>query len=140
MKFLVAVLFVLLSVQYAAAAEKFSVNLGGRKFSFEAEDNVTAREIFDKVPLNLKMMRYAEHEYYSELSFKPDFNSEKTSHIEAGHLYYWDGWNSFVINYEEYDISPYKVVHIGKFDEAEEICALLRDADASVNVTVEKEK
>ena len=138
MKFLITLLLVMLFIPYSEAAEKISLKIGDDNFSVEAEDNITAQEIFKNIPLNLKMTRYAGHEYYSELSFRPNFESEKTSHIKAGHLYYWDGWNAFVINYEDCDISPYKVVHIGSVDEAEKVCDLLRNADDKINITVKK--
>ena len=138
MKFLIAFMLVMLYVQCAGAAEKISLKINGENFSVEVQDNITAQEIFKNVPLALTMTRYAGHEYYSELPFTPSFDSEKTSSLKAGCLYYWDGWNSFVINYEDCDISPYKSVHIGSVDEAEKICAILRSAGGKISITVEK--
>ena len=121
------------------AAEKTSmaIKLGDKSYSIEMKDNVTIQDILEKLPLSLNMKRYAGHEYYAELPFRPAFAQEQTSHIQAGHLYYWDGWNAFVINYEESDITPYKVVHLGHVDDAEGICGYLRGADENIDVTVE---
>lgn len=69
---------------------------------------------------------------------RPEFAAERTSHIQAGHLYYWDGWNAFVINYEESSIEPYKVVHIGKINNADEFCAYLRKANDNISVNINK--
>ena len=120
------------------ASENIAIRIGDNVYSAILENNVTATEIFKHLPLTLELNRYAEHEYYSELPFKPEFARERTSHIKAGHLYYWDGWNAFVINYEDYDISPYKVVHIGTVNDASEIAEYLRGAGEKVNVTVQK--
>lgn len=115
------------------------IKLDGKNYTVKLEDNVTVRDILKKMPLSLNMQRYAGHEYYAELPFRPEFAAEKTSHIEAGHLYYWDGWNAFVINYEESDISPYKVIQLGIVNNAEDLCAYLRKTEENINVDVEKE-
>ncbi|MDD3220113.1 MAG: cyclophilin-like fold protein [Lachnospiraceae bacterium] len=81
------------------------------------------------------MTRYAGHEYYSELPFTPEFASETTSEILAGHVYYWDGWNAFVINYIDSDISPYNVVHIGEIADAS-ISDYLTGADETIHIQV----
>lgn len=53
----------------------------------------------------------------------------------AGHVYYWDGWNAFVINYVDYDIAPYKVVHIGEITDAK-ISSYLQNADENIVIRV----
>ena len=129
-RFMPAVIVFALVFFCGEACAGMSVNIGGK------EDNVTAREIAGHLPLKLEMKRYAGHEYFAELPFRPEFSTERTSHIKAGHIYYWDGWNAFVINYEDCDISPYKVVHVGTFTEPEEVCGLLRGADENITVSV----
>ena len=53
-------------------------------------------------------------EYYASLSEKPTIEGvTTTSDIKASGIYYWDGWNAFVINFEDTNIAPYRVVHIG---------------------------
>lgn len=138
MKILILALLILCTSGTAFSAEKASIliNIEDKNFSVELEDNVTIQEIFDKLPLSLNMSRFADHEFYAELPFRPKFAQEKTSHILPGHLYYWDGWNAFVINYEDSDISPYKVVHLGKIIEAEEVCNFLRTADEKISANV----
>ena len=122
------------------SAEKNSITISfaGKNYTAELEDNSTVRDILKGMPLSLDMQRYAGHEYYAELPFRPEFAAERTSLIQAGHLYYWDGWNAFVINYEESNIEPYKVVHLGKINNADEICAYLRKANDNVSVNINK--
>ena len=57
------------------------------------------------------------------------------SDIKAGHIYYWDGWNAFVINFEDYDISPYKVVHIGEI-KSEDISDILKNSGEIIDIEV----
>lgn len=87
-------------------------------------------------PLDLELVRYAGHEYYAELPETPEMSEDTTSHILAGHLYYWDGWNAFVINFEDYDITPYQVVHLGEITD-KEIVEYLRDAGNTINVKLD---
>lgn len=142
MKIAMLVLCVMLSIAAApfagVSSEKNSItiNFDRKSYIAELEDNATVRDILGKMPLSLNMQRYAGHEYYAELSFRPEFAAERTSHIKAGHLYYWDGWNAFVINYEESNISPYKVVHLGRINNADEICENLRNANEIISVNI----
>lgn len=113
------------------------VMINGTEFETVLDSNVTVDEITSELPLDLTLVRYAGHEYYAELPYTPVFAEERTSHIEAGHIYYWDGWNAFVINYEDYDISPYKVVHIGEITDPS-VSDMLRNAENEIAVKVEK--
>ena len=123
----------------ATKMEKQTMNfvIAGKTYKASVNDNKTSQDIIKNLPLSLNYVRYAEHEYYAELPFKPVFDKERTSHILAGHLYYWDGWNAFVINYKECDISPYKVVHIGEIED-KSIVKYLETADKNISVEVKK--
>ena len=109
-----------------------------KEYEVELFDSITKEEILSIRPLDLTLSRYAGHEYYAELPSKPTMDSNTTSNILAGHIYYWDGWNAFVINYEDYDISPYKVVHIGEIKD-KSIIEYLKNADKEINVKLEVE-
>ena len=54
---------------------------------------------------------------------------------QAGHVYYWDGWNAFVINYIDSDISPYKVVHIGEIKD-KSVCNILTAGADNIHIEV----
>ena len=96
----------------------------------------TLADILAMRPLDLELVRYAGHEYYAELPETPEMSEDTTSHSRAGHLYYWDGWNAFVINFEDYDIAPYQVVHLGEITD-KEIVEYLRDAGNTINVKLD---
>ena len=114
------------------------VIINNKEYEVILDENDTTKDILANMPLDLTLQRYAGHEYYSSLSFTPKFDTNRTSNIKAGHIYYWDGWNAFVINYEDYDISPYKVVHIGEIKD-KSIVDYLKSADNEINVKVEVE-
>ena len=114
------------------------VIINDKSYEVELFDSVTKNEIINMLPLELTLQRYAEHEYYSELPTKPTMDENTTSNILAGDIYYWDGWNAFVINYEDYDITPYKVVHIGEIKD-KSIVDYLRKADKNVKIKLEVE-
>ena len=113
-----------------------NIVINNKKYEVELIDGITAKEIKENLPLDLKLNRYAEHEYSGELPFTPTMDLNSTSKVLAGHLYYWDGWNSFVINYKDLDISPYKVVDLGEIKD-KSIVEILENADRSINVRLE---
>lgn len=140
MKLLFAVLFfTLLTVNCASASTGILINVDGKVYHAYTEANVTVREILERLPLKLDMTRYAGHEFFAELPFRPKSSETRTSQLKAGGIYYWGGGNSFVINFKDYDIAPYNSVYIGMVKEAEELCAYLRGAGESVSVSVEVE-
>lgn len=112
-----------------------NIKINNINYDVELDHNLTTNDILKNLPLELHLSRYANHEYYSELPFKPNFDKTRTSKIKAGHLYYWDGWNAFVINYEDYDITPYKVVHIGKILDTN-IIDILKNSNEEITVEV----
>lgn len=116
-------------------AESMKVIMNNKEYDVELDDNDTTKDILENMPLELTLQRYAEHEYYSSLSFTPKFDANRTSNIKAGHIYYWDGWNAFVINFEDYDINPYKVVHIGEIKD-KSIVDLLENGEENISAKV----
>lgn len=111
------------------------IELNDKKYDVILDNNKTTSEILKNTPIKLSMSKYANHEYYSELPFTPTFDENRTSQIKAGHIYYWDGWNAFVINYEDYDISPYKVVHIGEIVD-KSIIDILSNNNDNIDIIV----
>lgn len=115
--------------------QTMKIAIEGTEYEVLLDDNKTVKDILTNMPLDLSMVRYAGHEYYAELPFTPVFDENRTSEIKAGHVYYWDGWNAFVINYVDYDIAPYKVVHIGEISDAS-ISDFLTNAEEEISIQV----
>lgn len=97
--------------------EIINIIIDNKEYEAELENNNTVKDIMEHLPVEIVMERYANHEFSGKLPFKPASISEKTSNLKAGSLYYWEEGNSFVINYIDYDISPYSSVYLGKFKD-----------------------
>ena len=115
-------------------AKSMKVIMNNKEYEVELDNNDTTNDILSNVPFDLNIQRYADNEYYGELSFKPK-NTEGNSEIQAGHIYYWDGWNAFVLNFEDRNIAPYKVVHIGEVKD-KTIIDLLKNSEENISVKV----
>lgn len=113
------------------------ITLNAKTFEVDLDDNPTTRELLQNLPFNLEISDYAGHEYYGRLSFTLPSPKQQTSDLLAGHIYYWDGGNSFVLNYKNYNIAPYHSVHIGKITDKTFVETLL-SSGRSVVITVEK--
>ena len=115
--------------------DNMTIRLNEIEYEVTLDQNETVKDIVSNMPLNLDVVRYAGHEFYSELPFTPTFDKDRTSEIKAGHVYYWDGWNAFVINYIDSDISPYKVVHIGEVKD-KSVCDILATGTDNIQIEV----
>lgn len=98
--------------------------INDKVYEIDLDLNTTTADILTHLPFEMEMAEYAGHEFYGTLPFTPANDRKQTSHLLAGHVYYWDGGNSFVINYKECDITPFKSVHIGEFNDKSIIEAL----------------
>ena len=112
------------------------LTLNEHEYNVTLNNNSTTDDILKLLPMTLKMQRYAGHEYYASLSETPTIEGvTTTSDIKAGGIYYWDGWNAFVINFEDTNIAPYKVVHIG--DVNGDIVSELSKSEDKITVNVQ---
>ena len=117
--------------------DKMEILIDNHEYQVVLFDSATKDDLLTKLPLNLTLTRYTNHEFKSNLPVLPKNSSNTTSNILAGHIYYWDAWNSFVINYEDYDISPNKVVHIGEITD-KSIIDYLRNSNDTIKVKIIK--
>ena len=115
-------------------AINMKVIMNNKEYEVELDNNDTTNDILANMPFDLNLQRYAGNEYYGELSFEPK-NTEGNSEIKAGHIYYWDGWNAFVLNFEDRNINPYKVVHIGEVKD-KTIIDLLKNSEENISIKV----
>ena len=141
MKALSAALGLLMICSAAFAAPKSVKNtmfvaINGKNYAVRLEANETAQAIAAALPLDLKMERFGGHEFWATLPFVPPFAVPRTSQVKSGHVYYWDGWNAFVINYIDSDIAPYNVVHVGEIAD-KTICAVLDKAPEHITAKAE---
>jgi|WetSurSiteA1Bulk_404760.scaffolds.fasta_scaffold42049_3 hypothetical protein len=112
------------------------ITIDGKEYTTTLNDNRTVVDIMNMLPLELKLERYAGHEYYSALPQKQSIKGvPMTSDAHAGGIYYYDGWTAFTILFTDANIEPYKVVHIG--DVNENIITALAKAGNTVMAKIE---
>ena len=93
------------------------ITIENHDFSVKLVESSTLDDILALLPLELELNRYAEHEYYADLPDKITTVPDQTSELQAGHLYFWPGGNSFVVNFKDYSIAPYKSIHLGEITD-----------------------
>ena len=108
------------------------LKINGKLYSISEEKSGLTKSISRLSPCSLVLSRSAGHEYYGALPEPADVTgARKTSHVEAGGIYYFQAWNAFSLNFKNMDIDPYQVHVIGKAD------ASLAEALASCGKSVE---
>lgn len=121
--------------QQKGVPSMMTIKISGKEYKVKLEDNITTQDLVKNMPLELNMVRYANHEYYDKLPITPRTAAGRTTILKAGYVYYWNGWNSLVINYIDYDISPYQVVPIGEVTDSS-INEVLKNSGEKIAVGV----
>lgn len=117
-------------------AKSLKLIINDEHFTALLNDNHTVEDLLKMLPMELTLRRYAQHEYYSSLPKKPSIKSvPMTSDAYAGGLYYYDGWSAFTVLFDDAQIAPYEVVHLG--DVNEEIISTLAASGDTVKVILE---
>lgn len=111
------------------------INLNDKEYVISVDDNDTARDVFENIGDAISLTKYAGHEYTTALWFDVAAGDKQTSELLAGHIYYWAPGNAFVINYVDYDISPYSSIHIGEFVD-KTICDVLMESKNEITVYI----
>ena len=117
--------------------KNMKIQINNTDYDVVVDDNQIANEIFNALPEMMQLSEFANHEYVGNLDFTPTTTEDQTSILGAGHIYYWAPGNAFVINYTEYDISPYKSVHIGEFVD-KTVCDVLQNSDDVITINIVK--
>ena len=105
--------------------------LDDKEYEINAAQNTICKSLKTMLPLNMKLSRSGEHEYYASLPQELNVTgAESTSHVKAGWLYYFKDWNAFALNFKEMDIAPYKVYVIAEISAGIENA--LQDASGTI--------
>lgn len=93
---------------------EITININGVDFTATLEDNETARELVNRLPLNIEMNELNGNEkyYYFDESFPS--NSSRIERIEKGDIMLY-GSDCLVLFYESFNTS-YSYTRIGKLD------------------------
>ena len=99
-------------------------------------DNPLAEKIASMCPFTLDYTRSGEHEYYATLPKKAvSAGSASTTNGHMNGLYYFEGWNALSIVFRDCDTAPFKIHHVGDFDE--NVSAVLEKLSNSIRITCE---
>lgn len=137
MKYLVTMGAVWAIINSAYAGESMKIQINGTEYVVQTDDNETVADIVANAPVALELSRYAGHEYTATLPFAPRDSATHTSRLMSGHVYWWAMGNSFVINFADYDIAPYKNVHIGHITDTS-VVDLLQNAGGTISIRIIK--
>ncbi|MBR4366889.1 MAG: hypothetical protein IKP43_08935 [Bacteroidaceae bacterium] len=113
------------------------IEIKNQVFPLELENNPTALDFYNKLPLQVRLVRSLSNEFTCTLQEPLVDDSEgATSRIRCCSVYYFSLWNAFVLVLKNVNLSPYKVVHIG--DIKGDITPLFdKERVVAVNITSE---
>ena len=119
-------------------AKRIRVTVDGVVYHAVLSQNPLAEKIAGMCPFILDCTRSGEHEYYSTLPQKTAANgcpATTTGHRNG--LYYFEGWNALSLVFKDCDTAPYKIHHIGDFEE--DMAAVLEKMGRSIHILCEVE-
>ena len=119
-------------------ARQIRVTVDGVVYHAVLLENILAEKIAGMCPFTLNCMRSGEHEYYTVLPEK--VTADNCPATMTGHpngLYYFEGWNALSLVFRDCDTAPYKIHHIGDFEE--NIADVLEKKGRNINIFCEVE-
>lgn len=113
------------------------LTVDGEIYHVILDKNSMTEDILQMLPLKMTFERHGNHEYHASLPQKLSLdNLEKTCDARAGSLYYFDGWSSLSLFFEDVHTDSPHVVHIG--DIVEDIVTPLKSAGKELEIKIEK--
>ena len=98
--------------------KRIRVTVDGVVYHAVLSQNPLAEKISGMCPFTLDCTRSGEHEYYAALPGKAAANGcPDTMKGHRNGLYYFEGWNALSLVFRDCDTAPYKIHHIGDFEE-----------------------
>ena len=118
--------------------KRIQVTVDGATYHVALMENILAQKIAGMCPFTLDFTRSGEHEYYAVLPGKAAANgcpATTTGHRNG--LYYFEGWNALSLVFRDCDTAPYKIHHIGDFEE--DVAFILEKMGRSIQILCEVE-
>ena len=120
-------------------AKRIRITIDGMVLYYAALlENPLAEKIAGMCPFTLDCVRSGEHEYYAALPQKTAANNcpaTMTGHKNG--LYYFEGWNALSFVFRDCDTAPYKIHHIGDFEE--DVASVLEEMGRNIHILCEVE-
>ena len=118
--------------------KRIKVTVDGAIYHAVLQHNPLADKIASMCPFTLNCMRSMEHEYYAALPGKADAKGcQATTTGHRNGLYYFEGWNALSLVFQDCNTAPYKIHHIGDFED--DISSVLEKSGNKIQVRVEME-
>ena len=124
-----------------ASAQTFKKNymkvtINSQEYHVKVNNDPMVAQILAMCPMTLAVNRSGDHEYYGRLPQKADDRkSRQTSEAHKNELMYFGGWNCLTLLFEDVNVTPYKLVKLGEFEE--DITDLLKSSPAEITVRIE---
>ena len=99
--------------------DKMKVNIDGKDYIINLDDNVTAKKLYDLAPFEVTMNELNGNEKYVYLASRFPVNPYKPGHIEKGDVMLFDN-GCLVIFYKSFDTS-YSYTKIGHIDNLNDL-------------------
>ena len=97
---------------------KFKLTFNNKAYHAKMFDTPLVKQILDMCPFELKYQRSQEHEYFAKLP-KPTNakGSKQESKAKKNQICFFEEWNCFCLIFNDCDVSPWKIIHLGDFVE-----------------------
>ena len=118
---------------------KLKLTLNNKVYHAKMLDNPLVKQILEMCPFELKYQRSQEHEYYASLPKSTDAKGSKLeSKAKKNQIWLFADWNAFCFIFNDCDVSPWKIIHLGDFDE--DISEELNKSPSYIKVKCELDK
>lgn len=117
---------------------KFKITINDNEYHADMVNCDLVNQIAGMCPFEGTYKKHSNHEYFTKLpSQADDEGCQLTTSILKNKIYYYQKWNSFVIVYEDANVSPYELTCIGEFEE--DVSDYLQDKGRNIFVEVNVE-
>ena len=115
---------------------KFLITINEKEYLAEMIESNVVDQIAELCPFEATYKSHQQHEYFTKLPTEVnDDGSQLTTKAVKNKLYFFKKFNSFAITFDDANISPNSLVHIGDFEE--DISEYLTTKGRNVHVTCE---
>ena len=115
---------------------KLKLTFNKKTYHAKMLDTPLVKQIIDMCPFELTYKRNNENEYYASLPKSIDVKGSKFESIaKKNQIWCFADWNAFCLLFNDCDISPWKIIHLGDF--VEDISEDLRKSPSSIKIKCE---
>lgn len=115
---------------------KFKLTINNTEYVADMINNQLVEQIAKLCPFEANYRSYKQHEYFTKLPEElNDDGCQLTTKAVKNKLYFFKKWNSFAITFDDANISPNSLVHIGDFEE--DISKYLNTGNRNIHILCE---